>query len=530
MDANAPHLRLDVHDRSRVEWVATVPLAPAGQEHSYEVLFEADIPDAMWVPHQPWDHFQVRSRLTSPVLNPGHRMVGLPIEQLRRRALAAAHELKLATRKPLRILQLARQRDGLLREDEATDIIQRLRSAIEKAIEAREAFDYLRDANDAALEREQALAVEYVSTQILLLITKLSDTLIPPRARRTSRSPRPPQFGTVPDQANPPTRRTLAGSTPLVQAALREALVAEQTRRQAFGLRLAWLRTAKDVEVFINRAALLKKHFQQALFLDASAYMLDQRLRNWIAAVVAMIASTFYFVWQIYLLNAAMTAEQTTVALVMAGVVAALVYAAKDRIKEVGRDWLASRLKHSYADRVVHLSLQKRMDNERTRFALARETIQVGRQWQPDLLNPGLGKTALVHHVRIRELLRHEGLKHLHDQGQTGLKHVFRYDLSPIFVKLDDHLKRVPFATPDGVRTFAALRSYTIPVTVRLTRIGSESTALVERGVLLVRRRGLVRFMRTADTREAPQPIQAWVGTSVLQPSTTVVEARAKAG
>ena len=479
-----PHLRVDVHDRSRVEWVATVPLAPAGETHTWEIMFEADISDAMWVPHQPWDHFWVRSRLTSPKLAPGHRMVGPPIDQLRRRALGAVHDLKRTTQVIDGQLRRARQRDGILLPAEADVAVHTLRAAIERARDARDAFDYLRDPQDAALVREQGLAGEYVSTQILLLVTKVAAAL----HGTTLRRPRP-----------------LGGAVDVVHAVLREELARENDLRLGLGLHERPVRTAAEGEAFVTRAALLKKHFQQALFLEASAFMMDQRMRNWVAALMAMVASTFYFVWQIYVLNAAMSPGQTTVSLALAAVIAALVYAAKDRIKELGRDWLQTRLKHSYADRVAHLRLQERMDPRRHRLGLARETISVVRRWALDRLNPGLGRTVLVHHLRVRELLKHEGLGVLHDQGLTGLKHVFRYDLSPLFVKLDDLPKLVPVEQEGGVRTVSTTRVYSIPLTVTLQRVDDRSQpAIVHAGVLHVRRRGLLRFRRRRQGRAGP--------------------------
>lgn len=481
---NELHLRVDVHDRSRVEWVATVPMAPAGEQHTYEILFEADVPDSVWVRHVPWDHFQVRTRLTSPTLTPGQKLTCPPIDLVRRRGLGAVHLLKLGTRPLLETLSQARRRDNMLRPEEAEHVLDSLRAAIERANAARQAIDELHDSNDASLERERALAGEYISTQVMLVITRVGD------AMARARSPR----GRV--------RPALGGAVSGVRAALQEALLAEQGYRRTAGIKIEAIRTARDIEPFVNRAALLKKHFQQALFLDASAYMLDQRLRNWIAAAVAMIASTFYFVWQVYVLNTAMSAQQTTVSLAMAALVAALVYAAKDRIKEVGRDWLALRLKHIFADRVAHLRLPARMDKRRRGFALARETISVTKQLQPDPLNPGVGQTTSVHHLKVRELLRHRGLELLHDQGLNGLKHVFRYDLSPHFAKLDDHLKRVPMVTMGGVRSVGATRLYRIPMRVSLQRIDVEGAPIIERRVvLLLRRRGLERVVPVDDVR-----------------------------
>ena len=472
----APHLglRVGVHDGSRVEWVATVPMAPPGEQHTYETIFEAEIADAIWVAHQPWEHFTIRTRLTSPVLAPGQQLSGTPIEQLRRRALAGAHALKARVPKAVHLLQLARARDLILTDEEAHEVADRLRQMVEEASAARAAFEHHEENTDPALHREYHLALEYLSTQILVAITRLTSALHGTPGARGRR------------------RRPLGGANAVVEAALREALVAERTFRRAHKLPLPSEWTAREVESYVNRSAQLKKHFQQALFLDASGYMLDQRLRNWIAAVVAMIASTFYFVWQVYYLNARTSAGSTTVSLVMAGLIAGLVYAAKDRIKEVGRDWVAVKLKHSYADRVVDLRLQERMDPNRSQFGLARETITVRKKLEPDLLNPALGRTTQVQHLHVRELIKHNGLKLLQDQGLCGMKHVFRYDLSTLLVRLDDKCKRVPEVHGGGVRTVSATRVYRIPVRVRLQRVnGTAHPVLEQRGVLLLRRRGL---------------------------------------
>ncbi len=487
-DDTEPHLRVAVHDRSRLEWVATVPLAPRGKSRTWEIVLEADVADAIWVPHQPWDHFQVRTRLTSPLLQPGRRQAGPAIDQLRRRGLAAVHELKLATRLPMRILEQARRRDRTLTEAEADSVIVALHQAVQRAQTARVSWDYLVDAGSESLVTEQRLVDEFLSCQILMLITRLTQAM---RGREmVGRAAKP--------------LKSIDGSVARLDAALADAILEEQAYRRRVGVSAYRIRGPHDVEVYLNRAAALKKHFQQALFLDAHAYMLDARLRNWIAVMVAMVASTFYFAGQIWVLNAAMSTAQTTVSLAIACLIAALVYAAKDRIKEVGRDWVVRRVKNSYANRIANLHLQARMDPEQTKLATARETITVTKRLEPDVLNPDLGRTAAVHQIIVREHLKHSGLKVLHDQGLTGLKHVFRYDLSPLFDKLDDQAKQVPVLTSEGVRTMAAARVYSLSLRVTLREVGG-TTLITETGELLLRRRGLIRFVRgnTAKAKQA---------------------------
>lgn len=477
--APEPALKVAVHDRSRVEWVATVPIAPPHEEQSWEITFEIAVPDAIWLPHHPWDHFTVRSRLMSPVLAPGHRQEGIPIEQLRRRALAAAHALKQAAALLVRQLRAFRGRDHAVGLGEGQALVAAVQTAVAGASDARAALGYLRDPTDDALEREHALADEFVSNHVLMLVTETSGALGAQRSRR----------GRIDPALHGP-------GAELLHRELTAVTETEMARRKVSGFKWAEPRRPNELESFVQRGALLKKHFQQALFLDARAYMVDQRLRNWIAAAMAMVASVFYFAGQLWLFSNP-NATATTLSLLVACGIGALVYAAKDRIKELGRDWLARRVKHSYADRVAHLSLQERMDKNKSDFALARETITLVRRQVDDPLNSALGSTSVAHHLTVRELLKHDGLPVLHRQGLVGLKHVFRYDLSPLFVKLDDQRKRVPVLVGGKLQFRAATRMYALPVHVRLQRVGS-GEAIVCRGHLRLKRDGLESFVKHA--------------------------------
>jgi hypothetical protein len=72
---------------------------------------------------------------------------------------------------------------------------------------------------------------------------------------------------------------------------------------------------------------------------------------------------------------------------------------------------------------------------------------------------------------------------------------VFRYDLSPLFARLDDAVKPVPVLDPETrrVRFAAAPRCYRLPVRVRV-RCGGAS--LGERATLVFSKRGLDRLER----------------------------------
>jgi hypothetical protein len=83
--------------------------------------------------------------------------------------------------------------------------------------------------------------------------------------------------------------------------------------------------------------------------------------------------------------------------------------------------------------------------------------------------------------------------------GVRRVKHVFRYDLSPLFARLDDATKPVPVldGTSRRVRFIDAPRCYRLPVTVE---IESGAQKYVERATLVMHKRGLERLERDKDS------------------------------
>ena len=59
-------LKLTIHDRTRIEWIATAPIAHEGKPNQYTIDFEIDVPDHLWRRHKLWQSFRARSRLQSP--------------------------------------------------------------------------------------------------------------------------------------------------------------------------------------------------------------------------------------------------------------------------------------------------------------------------------------------------------------------------------------------------------------------------------------------------------------------------------
>jgi hypothetical protein len=79
------------------------------------------------------------------------------------------------------------------------------------------------------------------------------------------------------------------------------------------------------------------------------------------------------------------------------------------------------------------------------------------------------------------------------------VKHVFRYDLSPMFARLDDATKPVPVLdeSEKRVRFINAPRCYRVPIHVELEMGGR---TFHETATLVLHKRGLERVEREADS------------------------------
>ena len=96
---------------------------------------------------------------------------------------------------------------------------------------------------------------------------------------------------------------------------------------------------AGATEYFAYRQSFLKKAVQQALYVDTRRLTTDRWLRNATGAVAASLAATWALVAQVpaQLSNLSPAAQTALVAMPV------LAYAAKDRIKELTREWLIRR-------------------------------------------------------------------------------------------------------------------------------------------------------------------------------------------
>jgi hypothetical protein len=319
------------------------------------------------------------------------------------------------------------------------------------------------------LTRERALADEFLSGQILELLTAAEETC--------SRMLQP--SGLVGYRAVAQRLRSRVA----------DALAAELAERERKGELLPDADDPEALALFLDRAAQLKKHFQEVLFLEPESQMIDAAVRNWVGAGAAGLAFVIYFGLQTLQTTAAAGVGLATIM-----TVGALAYALKDRAKELSRQWLAGKLSHLYANRVMLLREPARFERGRNVVMRARESLAQDRVSRPDQLNPGTGAQQRLVTVHYRQRARVMRLK-----GATGgvferLKIIFRYDLAPILSRLDDSVKRVP--VPAGgrqkVRFADAPRLYRVAMSLRVT-----TPAGVEKreGTIVLQRQGIARIV-----------------------------------
>jgi hypothetical protein len=479
--------RLSIHDASRLEWSVGIPL-PKQSPRSYSIEMEMEIPSNAFARHVPWDQLQQFTRLD------GNDIVSIDadvvdIDALRRGAVAMANRMAKASdgfaRHCVVAASLFRHAPSESLEDTLTIWLD---GALAIAEEARTKLVFPRPGEAMELVRERNLVDEFVSVRLLEMFAGAERGL---EVLKASRSPYSEQY---------------AAPIAAVESLIAGALEKETDRRIRQGQVCPDPESPAALEAYLERASQLKKHFQEVLFLQAEVYEVAARLHHWVAGFVALIASTWAFVWQIALMNRGPSASSTVGSgIVVVAIVAGLIYATKDRLKELGRNWISGNVHRLYAQRVTRFRAPARHFPGRHIVVSARESFDQRVDHLPDPLNPEGGAT--VPRTTLR--YSHKGsilpLTGPAASGARRVKHVFRYDLSPLFPRLDDPVKSVPVldrATRRMCLT-AAPRSYRIPMRVRV-RSGEELWE--EKVTVILHKGGLDRLDRAPSAEASPSP------------------------
>jgi hypothetical protein len=467
-------LKVEAHDRSRIEWAVYVPLSDK-REGDAQVELTLEVPENVHAPHDGWEQLQVLARLSSP--DDGGLAEAASSDELRRATLGVARKLKLLRE----ALPRARVAHSLNPMPVAPALARDLEGILDQAglalKTARETFAAPRPGGPPGLARERELSDEFLSGQLLELHTVAEETC---------------------------TRMVTSGARKLagyrsVALKLRNRVACDLRAELEERARRGYLQPEEgDVEglaAFLERAALLKKHFQEMLFLTPEVAMVDKQSRDLVALAGAATAFVGYFVLQALQTSAAARAGLSVGTVLTLG---AFAYALKDRMKELTRQWLAGKLSHLYANRVLTLRAPARISAARAVVLQARESFTQTRESRSDPLNPEEGATQRLVVVRYRQRTR---VKKSSDPALAGFrfaKLVFRYDLSPLLTRLDDSVKRVP--VPGHGRS--PVRFADAP---RIYRIALRLSVRTEEGV--DERRALVLLRRDGICGIAPLPL-----------------------
>ena len=487
----AGRVRVAVHDASRIEWSLSVPL-PKDAALDYSLRVELQIPSNTFVRHTPWDQMQAFTRLDGPAVAAHGDAVS--IDQLRRGALAMASQLARASDGFARHCRLAGSLFATAAHSELEDALTIwIEAAVRISQEARERLTRSPADEAAELCRERLLVDEYISVRLLEALAGSERGLL----------------GLT--QSKSPNATLIQPVVALVEARLAEVLSEELAYREERCFENADPSSATALERYLERSSRLKKHFQEVLFLDQETFQVAERAYHWIAGFVAVVASTWAFAWQIALANQASSAQTFSTGLLTLALIAGVIYATKDRIKEIGRNWMTRRVHRVWgAQRITRYRAPARRLPGRDVVVTARESFDQGVASLPDALNPHSGATVPVTIVSYE----HKGTVVPHAQllasGVRRVKHVFRYDLSPMFARLDDAMKPVPVLDEESrkVRFIDAPRCYRVPIRVR---VECDGHLFEESSTLVLHKRGLERLDR-AESDLPSNPSLAEIG------------------
>jgi hypothetical protein len=479
---------IGIHDASRFEWTVSIPLPPHGKL-AYSVEVELELPTNAVARSSPWEQLQTFTRLDD-----GSRPApseGTTIDALRRGAVSLERMLARAAAGFARHAAMASLGGA---EDAEGDrygfLIVWLETALLAVSETRRTLTQPQRGDSAEVACERALVDEYASVRLLEMLAEASRAFAEPPSS--------------PSRPSEEVGRALSRVRARIDAAIGE----EIAHRRASGFLTMTEPSPVALDAYVARAARLKKHFEEVLFLDRESYQLDERVHQVMTSFAALVAGGSAFLLQMALVEPNLSrgvglGSRLAVVAVLAGAC----YMARDRIKELARAWLTGKVYRFHAQRVSRYRLPERRRGTRDVVLRTREWANQTTQSVPDVLNPQGG--ASLPRTRIRYLQKGLVLHraNLSAEGMSRVRQVFRYDVSPLLPRLADDVRRVPFVDGGGAVHFAsAPRRYLIPVSARLLH-GDE--AHEAQATLVVEKRGITR-MDPGIARDAFAP--EWPG------------------
>lgn len=477
--ADAADVRLEVHDTSRLEWAVSVPLPREGKT-DYAIELDLEVPAHVLAAHSPWDHLQELARLDGPDdTTPSVATV----DGVRRFVVAVASKMGRAHEGFGRHARLVVSPFATEELSHHTNALESwLYAAARMLIDARAKLDGAPCALDIA--REARLADEYLSLRFLEMLAGCERALATVFDRVEHVSP------------NDPCAKRFAGGIELVAKVgdvIADELGAEMDHRKDAGYPEAEADSPQELERYLDRASQLKKHFQEVLFLESERFAVTERWHAVVTSIIALVAWTVYFVGEVYIEHGNPTSMLSSSVVVIC-LLMGLVYVVRERIKEVGRTWFQTNVHRFYAQRIVKYRAPSKTCPTRDLVVRARESFLRENATRPDPVNPGGGGTLPIARLRYLHQGTLESSSTLACAGISRVKHVFRYDVSPLFARLDDATKPVPVfdSTMRRVRFAHAPRCYRVPVRLVVKLRGAVQADL--RGSLVLHKRGLERI------------------------------------
>lgn len=470
-----PPIRVGVRDASRFEWTTVIPIPDHG-ERPYTIEVEFELPANAVSSSTPWEQLQALTRLdgASGVV-PSDDATD---DTLRRAAVSLTQILKHARQGFERHCHTAV--GGAIDSQTSEFLAIWLNAALRVAREARRKLTEPTALDTPLSARERELIDEFVSVRLLEMLADSDRVLQDVTASH-------------PELAHAPA---FAGVRCSLDLAVRDEVAYRASRRFSS----ADAESPASLERYVARTATLKKHFEEVLFLDRETRLVDERVRQCTAVVAAILAGMVAFALQLLLGRRVPEVTHVGSGIVVLVIVAGIAYAMRDRVKEVARAWLTGKVYRYHAQRTSSCRVPGRRGASRGVVVRAREWCNQTTRTLPDPLSPESGASlaaTLVEYVHKGVVARPESLA---STGASSIRHVFRYDLSPLFSRLHDEVKRVPVIESDKrIRFVDAPRRYRVPLLVRLRYDDEQYEARV---TLVLDKRGLRRVDPSGEERD----------------------------
>jgi hypothetical protein len=435
VDEASARVDVAVHDASRLGWQVTVPL-PEAKRMPYTFELEVEVPTNLVGMMDPWAALQSNARLDG--IPEDGRAREQSVEAFRRSVVAVSGRLARAREGFIRHSTLLRS--SAIDEDHWRPLTLWVAAASKELANARAGLLLA-----APRDEEHSRADEFLSVQLWTVLTDCVRALSETRRVMEDR-----------DGGD-------AACFDSVEEAVGAALRDEIAYRHDAGFVLAEPESTAQLERLLARMRWLKRHFERVLFLEVESYEVQSRLSGWFSALAAMLAYLWFLLWQL-------TLERHPVA-IGSGVVAfalitAVVYASRERLKEIGRSWLAGRVQRMFAQRVTRYRLPRARPRGAAPVVVsARESFSQSGTQRSDPAHP---EESVMHDVTLLRLV-HRGqvaMPTAQCPPAKQVRFIYRFDLSALFSRLHDAVRG--FASLDRrtgqVGIVDVPRNYRLPI------------------------------------------------------------------